>query len=228
MTVEVTRLRDRLRVAMVDLRILEIRGQDVRDPASQTKVAKILGAMKAGLTNVLVTADGTFEDFENYEAMVQAMVDLGVASESIAEMMRKPEVRALSEHLVAGYWNSWVGAWVGWKLQPGAVEEGATQKREYLSLADGVAHLRMTETLDGEEFSRQHRGLVVVVDPDVVPSIEGSMVETFEAEVDPTTLRPLHTRYEMRKEYTTGGRTMTETMTRDDTFDWAHAEGCGD
>jgi hypothetical protein len=73
------------------------------------------------------------------------------------------------------------------------------------------------------------RALFVQAKPGADPtvSIEGSAIETFEAELDPATLRPRHSRYDLRQEYVVDGRPFEELAMRDDTFDWDHAEGCG-
>ena len=121
-----------LRVHYSDFEFLEMDGRDVTSPQMQKMLAPAL-AMTSAIPDYLVTAEGEFVRADGMDELVSRFVKALSASrgqeeaERLGEMMARPEMKELLAAAVSNYWNSWVGAWVGWDVAPGEAATVDTQ-----------------------------------------------------------------------------------------------------
>jgi hypothetical protein len=153
-------------------------------------------------------------------------------------------MEARLEGKMSDYWNTWVGAWIGWPIFAGErseadeavpLPEGGTvtlrHAREYLDHRDGYAMLRDTTTYDGAAVRAAMAPLLAQLRAEGAPADlirDARKVVTLEAETHFRTLRPRRTRWAARTEMTfAGGERKVEDEVRELRWDWSGAVGCG-
>ncbi len=122
------------RARLNDFDFLMVSGRDVTSPEAREELAPIL-AMAQAVPDMVVDTNGIYLRMDGVDEMVDRIVAL-LASQGESEAkqkqllvgMKSPSARAMFEAAGSGYWNTWVGAWVGFDLQPGqeSVEEQET------------------------------------------------------------------------------------------------------
>ncbi|MRG95449.1 hypothetical protein [Polyangium spumosum] len=242
-----------LDVAFSDFQFLELNGQDITAPEMQKQLAVAL-ALTSVMPSLTVSREGEYLGVRGLDAAIDRMLAMPPFNEDpkitrqLAATLRLPAMKANLEAKVGDYWNTWVGAWNGLTLAPGASREGddsiqvgedeiPTRIRfEHHGPVAGdpkLVRLSFVSTMSGNAASVVLAAFTRALLRDAGTNLPKdvniervSRVVTLETETDPATLRPRRTRYVTDLELMIDGELSTRRETREDRFDWERAEGC--
>jgi hypothetical protein len=199
-----------------DFVMTALNGRAVTEPAEVAAAAATVRSMEV-LPSMIVAADGELLDVGSIDEEIALFVAQGIAPPGMEQAAKNPALRKLMKDAIGDYWHTWVDSWI----DDPAVSAGAPT---------GVpVHVTHTVTIDGEPFaSMMHQSMAAFGRDLTNITIAGSRVTTYQADIEPRTLRPHHTHFEQRTEMTVEGKPpRVQLSTRDQTFDWDHATGCG-
>jgi hypothetical protein len=182
----------------------------------------------------VIGPDGQVLETREMDEFVRTVAPLlGLQDESMYPFVTS----ALELSIRSQTWAPWAGAWASLgDIEAGAVEYESTQDTasgplvtpftvESLDDAQpGQAHLRMTETVEGEAFRQLLGTTMQQLGGKEVPEasdLEGKRIVVIDAMVDPASLRPFVTSYEQNTTVTQGGKKQSKSEYRLTTFDWA-------
>jgi hypothetical protein len=200
-----------------------------------------------------LTADGAFDHAGSLDGMAQEIVaisvggrdiDPAVSAEALANL-RSPALQAQLESKSSERWSAWVGHWVGFDLAAGGMREIVAE----VTLADGktvsvpmreehhgavagrpgFVEVSLQEKIEGELFLTVLRTTIQAIYGISASDLEGGFRENLMSVVlDPLTLRPYeaHQTVKARLDWADGFVHHIE-ETRDTTFHWETADGCG-
>ncbi|MDI1444330.1 hypothetical protein [Polyangium sp. 6x1] len=236
-----------------DFQFLELNGQDITGPELQKQLAPAL-AMTSAMPSLIVSREGEYLGVRGLDEMIERILAMPSFNKDpkiapkVAAMMRSPAIKASLEAKMGDYWNGWVGAWNGLSLAPGASredddsievgdEEIPTRVRvENHGPVDGakkLVRLSLVSTMSGTSASAGlaafTRSLMRGAGTDLSKNLNVERVNrviTLDVETDPATLRPRRARYVMELEMMVNGQMSASRETREERFDWEHAEGC--
>jgi hypothetical protein len=181
----------------------------------------------------VVGPDGQVVEVRGAEELVRKIGPLlGLTDESMIPFV----VSALDLSIRSQTWAPWAGAWA----PLGTIDAGSTEYEVTQETASGSvitpfvveslddapqrqAHLRLTETVEGEAFRQLLGSTMQQLGGSKVPGtneLEGKRVVVYDAFIDPTTLRPFVTSYDQTSTVTQGTKTQSKTESRRTTFDW--------
>lgn len=116
-----------LQARLTDFEFLEVDGKDVTTPEMRQALASTR-ALTQAVPDMIVDSTGNFLRAGGVEELVERVIaheatqsgrDAGQLKREL-EFMKSPTVLATLEQACGDYWNTWVGAWVGFELEPGS------------------------------------------------------------------------------------------------------------
>ena len=121
----------RIRLRYGDFAFLEVDGRDVTSKRWKRALAPSLAATSA-IPDCIVNDKGDFVRVDGIDAMIKRLdkVLAGIRKETAAQarqrraIFERPQFRQMMQTAMAGYWDVWVGKWIGWKVAPGRSLEG--------------------------------------------------------------------------------------------------------
>jgi hypothetical protein len=211
-------------VSLVDMVIADIDGSPVSDPASIAAFHLPSFVVDDAAAVVEVRGlDEMFDDAQNVTGADPALLT--------------PELRAtLTETVTSKYWGTWAGFWASvgsigvsrvetiMSVPMGDSQIDTTILLESLgTTADGLAILRHTQTIDGENFLRA-MGIVTGNNEAPAASDSGHQIITIDVTTNPSTLRPASAQIVTNMEFTTAAGTQSMMESRTWTFDWLSSD----
>ncbi len=220
---------------------LSVEGRPVTD-AEQKEFAKRLAQVGA-LPPFFVARDGAFVGLPTDKAFIDRVFAAfhlkGKQKATVRALLSDDATRNLMIADTARMWWSWIGAWAGRTVDPGATVQATST---YLG-ADGVPHELPTTLTRGEATATADltAELPIPIELLGVDELVGRLRELLHHEptadelptrtlrattsADPATLRPTRTRLEVHDRVVPG---VPEQLTvRDVTWRWDQAVGCG-
>jgi hypothetical protein len=223
-------------VSIVELTAVSLDGQPL--PSDE---ADALGAAFV-LPDWVVDAQGEVVEVRGIEELLDKFDELG--GQPIAPEARSGWAQVLEDAVVTKYWDSWAGFWASYGSIDRAREEftatAPTRDAEYGShgvvesvgtTPAGLAILRMTQTLEGDDLARALGGTFESLGAaDETGALSGTdagrRIMTLESVLAPESLRPDSVELTIDIELTMDGETQRGLESRAWSFDWA-ASDCG-
>lgn len=227
---------DHLLVTVEGFEPLAYDGQDTTGPEWRTRLDPWT-ALVATLPTLELTRDGQFVSSQPMDQAIERVIAERHLSAAEASVLRKTlEVASEREHLIDAMrdnWTNWVGGWRGLPLRPGERRtgerpQGAWHPHEtmqktvvFVSYAAGYATLRGTISLTTNATNRVPPSYLK---PDPA---SGDIRIMQSVEIRPESLRPRLTRTTVSRDLRlVTSATTTEEDSREQDWDWDHAEGC--
>lgn len=221
---------EQITVNFTDMEVTALEGYDLNDPAVRQRFAPVISVMTA-MPSFIVSREGELIQVLGVAAMIDKMIEAGVMTAEVAQVMKSPAMQNAVEAKVGDYWNLWVGAWIGVELNKGddvafvaqvpvgAVTVPQSTRIEHLGEPNdypGHVHLRMTSTLEGPEFQTAMKGFIEQMlanmpeaknPPDSLPEMNLRRTSVIEVYTDSRTLRPAYAMSDMRLTAEAAGQT---------------------
>jgi hypothetical protein len=199
-----------------DFVMTSLNGRTLTEPAELAGAAIAMRSLEV-LPSMIVAADGELVDVGSIDEELAFLAAQGIAPPGTEQAAKDPEFRKLMLAAIADYWHTWVDSWIDDPTVSAGAATGA------------LVHATHAVTLDGEPFASMMHQTMAAFGQDLTNiTITGSRVTTYQADIEPRTLRPHHSHFEQRTETVVDGKApRIVAITRDQTFDWDHATGCG-
>jgi hypothetical protein len=212
---------ERLALKVQDFKILEVMGQDARQPALRKQLAEMSKVSQLTPTLIIDRA-GALVEITDTERLIAKLIAGMPAKERAAarKVMSTPQFTAMIEQASGQLWNVWVGMWLGTDVQVGRTLEverpvtlpnGLTLPRPVSLTNQGPAgppgHVRLTfeSSMTGDGKGKLGPVLQSLaqaasggrpVPPDQLQG--GAYVVAGEVITDPATLKPAAARWSER------------------------------
>jgi len=239
---------------MTDFEFLELDGMDLTAPRMQAELAPAL-ALTSALPTMVISREGEYLGMRDLDSMIERVIKFMKAKSKnpdeevkVAAILRSPMMKQTLETQLGEYWQGWVGLWNGLTMEPMETREGddeITFGEEVIPTriryenhgpvagAPELVKVSFTSTISGNSASHGVLAFLRLMSREGgMPFPEGVVIEhlaattTFEAETEPKTLLPRHTKRMKRTEIVVEGHRTTRLDVREETFDWDHAQGC--
>jgi len=238
-------------VDLVDIDLREVNGHDATRPEDADR-ASLMERMLEAFPAMIVDREGAYLESEGFDEILERLIAVS-PNPSVQRMIREtPAMHTPFRRQFGELWQAWVGHWIDWSIEPGAdatiVEtipgpdgEAVPYRvvRSHLGVENGYARLRVVETHRGDAIKTMMLPVLVgladqVADPagfvELLKSfdVDGQVEISFEVETELATLRPRRGVLDKRMEFGFLGNSTNERSTREFTFDWERAIGCGE
>lgn len=239
---------------MTDFEFIDLDGMDLTAPRMQAELAPAL-ALTSALPTTVISREGEYLGMRGLDEMLERVVKFMRKKsqnpndeQKILAVLRSPMMKQTLETQLSEYWNGWVGLWNGLDMAPMETREGDDEVKfgeEVIPTRIRYQHngpvrgdpdlvsVSFTSAISGNSASQGVLAFIRLMGreggwpvPDDLDVDHLSATTTFEAETDPHTLLPRHTKRTKATEIVIKGQQMKRLDIREETFDWAHARGC--
>ena len=227
---ELTAEGDRTVVALRDLRVLELDGEDLTAAQRRAVAAAFL------LPSFVVDPAGGVAEVRGTAEVIDQMAELDPRIRTAASA---PGFAATLEASISTkYWDVWAGGWADWGSFEEADEEGFYEDQDDTDVdftmhsvgtsGSGRAVLRRVEVVGGAELLELLVGTLTGFGTDVpqeeierrLAGFEGERRTTMEVVTDPATLRPDSSHLRIALDATMDGERQQQVEERTTRFDW--------
>lgn len=238
-----------LTIALENLHFTAVEGMNLRDPRVQKELAPAL-ELAAKVPPLVVSPEGRFLDFIDFEAMLDRMIGTqpaGADRDAIEKLMKSKEMIGSLKQKSSEFWKAWVAVWVGHDLKPGrkvpvdvdlsfGVASGVIQHHGRAGGktppgSAGLVRLTLDSSFGGK--SDDKKAFASLVEAFLAPlraqlgreapppEVEDLRVVTHvEAVTDPRTLRPASARFSRESTVTMGGESRSDVERHEYAFVW--------
>jgi hypothetical protein len=239
---------------MTDFEFLELDGMDLTSPRMQAELAPAL-AITSALPTMIISREGEYLGMRDLESMIERVIKFMKKKSTnpdeeikVAAVLRSPMMKQTLETQLGEYWNGWVGLWNGLAMAPLETRDGDDEiefgeeviptRIHYenhgpVAGAPELVKVSFSSTISGNSASQGVLAFLRLMGreggmpfPENIEIDHLAATTTFEAETDPRTLLPRHTKRVKKTEIVIKGERMKRLDVREETFDWAHAQGC--
>lgn len=121
-------------VALRNFEFLNVNGRDATTPQAKAALASALD-MTSAIPLLVVDKEGNYLRTTGLDDVIQRVLDEGAKRKGakpeeraqVEATMNAPAFRQAMEASAGQFWNAWVGAWTGWELANGKVQQSETK-----------------------------------------------------------------------------------------------------